>query len=421
MTVQGVCCAFCGEGNLKEVIDFGNVALAGAFLKQEDFAKEKKFPLKICFCPHCYAVQVAEKIDPKILFTDYFYFSSAIQTLKDHFTKYADDVVGRFLPNPKDSTVVEIGCNDGVLLRPLADRGVGKVIGVDPAKNVVETINDSRVHVVNDFFNVPVAAKMAQEFGHADLVLANNVFAHIEDINGVTEGVGKLLKDNGVFIFEVHYLGKIIEELQYDFIYHEHLFYYSLIALENHLARHGMLVFDVMPVPVHGGSMRYYVCKKDSVHSTNISRHVVDLRKQELSLGYDSVDAYRRFAAACADRRKKLMALLNQLRAEGKTIAGYGASGRANTIIQYCGITEDHIAYVIDDAPAKQGYFTPGSHLRIQDRSILKSNPPDFILVFAWAFLEEIAAKCAEYIKQGGRLIVPLPEVRIFPGEFEKL
>lgn len=415
MSSASVQCSFCGNNDLKDVIDFGDVALAGGFLKPERFATERKFPLRICFCPQCFAVQVAEKIDPEILFTDYFYFSSAIQTLKDHFVTYASDVVARFLPKPQEATVVEIGCNDGVLLRPLAHQGIGTVVGVDPAKNVVETINDERVKIVNDFFGVSVAERMKSEFGPADLILANNVFAHIEDINGVTEGVEKLLKDDGVFVFEVHYLGKIIEELQYDFIYHEHLFYYSLIALENHLARHGMLVFDILPVEIHGGSLRYYACKKGSSRAKNISQSVVDLRNKELSLGYDSIGAYERFAAACADRRNKLMSLLNELKGGGKTIVGYGASGRANTIIQYCGINEAHLSGVIDDAPAKQGFFTPGSHLHIVGRDVLESNPPDYILVFAWPFFKEIAAKCSSYIEQGGRLIVPLPQVRIFP------
>jgi methylation protein EvaC len=406
-------CAFCGKSDLTDIIDFGDVALAGAFLQQADFAKERKFPLRVCFCPNCYAVQVTEKVDPQILFANYFYFSSAIRTLRDHFVDYATEVVARFLIEPRLSTVVEIGCNDGVLLRPLADQGVGTPIGVDPASNILKAVSDPRVQIVNDFFGAKVAGEILDRFGKADLVVANNVYAHIADINGVTAAIGEILKDDGVFVFEVHYLGKIIQDLQYDMIYHEHLFYYSLLALENHFARHGMTLFDIKPIPIHGGSMRYYVCKNGSRYARHVSNRVELLRKDERGLGYDRPETYQRFAADCADRRAKLMDLLNRLRAKGRTIAGYGASGRANTIIQYCGIDGDHLEYMIDDAPAKHGYYTPGSHLRIRSNEVLRKEPPDYLLIFAWAFFNEIAGKCSEYLAQGGRLMVPLPDVRV--------
>jgi methylation protein EvaC len=405
-------CAFCGAGDLVEVIDFGDVALAGGFLKEGAFATEPKFRLRVSFCPACYAVQVPDKVDPDILFTDYFYFSSAIKTLREHFIDYATEVVARFL-DPHHSTVIEFGCNDGILLKPLADQGVATVVGVDPALNILKTIQDPRIHTVNGFFGELLADELAGRFGKADLVLANNVFAHIPDINGVTRAVEKILKDDGVFIFEVHYLGKIIQDLQYDMIYHEHLYYYSLLALENHFARHGMAIFDLKPIPIHGGSMRYYVCKKDSYHAKDVSVRVQNLRNEDRAHGYDRAETYRRFASDCAHRRAKLMDLLTRLRSKGRTIAGYGASGRANTIIQYCGIGRDHLEYMIDDAPAKHGYSTPGSHLLIRSNEVLRTNPPDYLLIFAWSFFSEIAAKSGDYIAQGGRLMVPLPDVRI--------
>jgi methylation protein EvaC len=412
INAEKVQCAFCGAGDLVEVIDFGDVALAGGFLKEGAFATEPKFRLRVSFCPSCYAVQVPDKVDPEILFTDYFYFSSAIKTLREHFVDYATEVVARFL-DPHHSTVVEFGCNDGILLRPLADQGVATVIGVDPALNILKTIDDPRIHTVNGFFGEPLVDQIVGRFGKADLVLANNVFAHIPDINGVTRAVEKILKDDGVFIFEVHYLGKIIQDLQYDMIYHEHLYYYSLLAIENHFARHGMTVFDLKPIPIHGGSMRYYVCKKNSYHAKDISVRVQNLRNEERALGYDRPETYRRFASGCAERRAKLMDLLTRLRSKGRTIAGYGASGRANTIIQYCGIGRDHLEYMIDDAPAKHGYSTPGSHLLIRSNEVLRNDPPDYLLIFAWSFFNEIAAKSGDYIAQGGRLMVPLPDVRI--------
>lgn len=405
-------CAFCEAEGLVEVIDFGDVALAGGFLKEEAFARESKFRLRMCFCPSCYAVQVPDKVDPSLLFADYFYFSSAIRTLREHFNDYATEVVARFV-TPHHATVLEFGCNDGILLKPLADQGIANLIGVDPALNILKTIDDPRINTVHGFFNEPLAEELIGRFGKADLVLANNVFAHIPDINGVTRAVEKILKDDGVFVFEVHYLGKIIQDLQYDMIYHEHLYYYSLLAIENHFARHGMTVFDIKPIPIHGGSMRYYVCKKNSFHAKDISVRVHNLRNEERALGYDRAETYTTFAANCADRRQRLMDLLTRLRAKGRKIAGYGASGRANTIIQYCGIGREHLEYMIDDAPAKHGYSTPGSHLVIRSNDVLRTDPPDYLLIFAWSFFNEIAAKSADYVAQGGRLMVPLPDVRI--------
>lgn len=405
-------CAFCDAEGLVEVIDFGDVALAGGFLKEEAFARESKFRLRMCFCPSCYAVQVPDKVDPSVLFADYFYFSSAIRTLREHFNDYATEVVARFV-TPHHATVLEFGCNDGILLKPLADQGIANLIGVDPALNILKTIDDPRINTVHGFFNESLAEELIGRFGKTDLVLANNVFAHIPDINGVTRAVEKILKDDGVFVFEVHYLGKIIQDLQYDMIYHEHLYYYSLLAIENHFARHGMTVFDIKPIPIHGGSMRYYVCKKNSFHAKDISVRVHNLRNEERALGYDRAETYTTFAANCADRRQRLMDLLTRLRAKGRKIAGYGASGRANTIIQYCGIGREHLQYMIDDAPAKHGYSTPGSHLMIRSNDVLRTDPPDYLLIFAWSFFNEIAAKSADYVAQGGRLMVPLPDVRI--------
>ena len=376
------------------------------------FAQEARYPLRLFFCTNCYAVQIADAIDPHILFGDYFYYSSAIRTLREHFVDYASEVAARFL-DPANSTVVEIGCNDGILLKPLADQQVRTLIGVDPAANIVRTINDPRIKVVNDFFNEAVADAILASHGPADLILANNVYAHIPDIRGATRAIQKLLHDDGAFLFETHYLGNITRGLQYDMIYHEHLYYYSLLALENHLDRFGMMVFDVKPVAMHGGSMRYYVCKKRGQHANTVSPRVTSLRKDELAAGLDKAATFTRFASDIAVRKARLMELLERLRANGRSVAGYGASGRANTIIQYCGINHDHMRYIIDDAPAKLGYYTPGSHFLIRSNTALKDDPPDYLLVFAWSYFNEIADKCRDYLERGGRMIVPLPEVRL--------
>ena len=405
-------CAFCGGGSLTEVLNLGTVALAGGFLKPDQFASEPSFPLRVHFCNDCLAVQVVDIVNPKLMFANYFYFSSAIRTLCEHFVDFATEVVPRFL-DPSKATVLEFGCNDGVLLRPLADQGVRTLIGVDPAGNIVSAIDDPRINVINDFFTEEVAEQVVGRFGKVDMVVANNVYAHIPDIGGVTRAVRNVLADEGVFIFEVHYLGRIVQGLQYDMVYHEHLYYYSLLALENHFRRHGMTVFDIKPVAIHAGSMRYYVCKEGSRHARAISPRVDLLRKEELAIGYHRAETYARFATDVAQRKEKLMDVLVKLRRKGRRVAGYGASGRANTIIQYCGITRDHVEYMIDDAPAKVGYSTPGSHLPIFSNDKLRSDPTDYLLIFAWSFINEIAQKCNGYMNGGGRLLVPLPEVRI--------
>ena len=413
--MNSLSCSFCDSREMSEILDFGNVALAGSFLKQEQFANEKFYPLCLYFCNDCYAVQVVEKVSASVMFEDYFYFSSSIRTLREHFQEYAVEVTTRFL-TPDSSTVIEFGCNDGVLLLPLADQKIRTVIGVDPATNVVKTIDDPRITIINDFFNEDVVNKIICDHGKADMVVANNVYAHIPDIQGITRAVRDVLCDEGVFIFEVHYLGKMVDELQYDMVYHEHLYYHSLLSLTKHFDRYDMMVFDVKPVPVHAGSMRYYVCKKVSQRAASLSPEVEILRNEELLKGFHLKETFLFFARGVAERKSILLNLLNRLKSENMTIAGYGASGRANTMIQYCGINQQYLDFMIDDAPAKKGFYTPGSHLLIHPSSILEKDArPDYLLIFAWSFFDEIVQKCTNYLENGGRLIVPLPEVKVIP------
>jgi SAM-dependent methyltransferase len=298
----------------------------------------------------------------------------------------------------------------------LADQGIKTVIGVDPASNVVATIDDARIKVVNNYFTEEVARKIVDDYGHVDLIMANNVYAHIPDIQGTTRAVAAALHPDGVFAFEVHYLGKVIDEMQYDMIYHEHLYYYSLLSVINHLARYDMMVFDIKPIPIHAGSIRFYACKKGSKHSGSVSPAVRALEAEELARGFDRYETFLQFSDTVAMHRDRLIELLVDLRSQGHSIAGYGASGRANTIIQYCGINHRHLDYMIDDAPAKAGYYTPKSHFEIFPGSILESgNAPDYLLIFAWSFFDEIRKRNGNYLARGGRMILPLPEVSIFP------
>ena len=405
-------CRFCRSKNTHLVMDFGTVALAGAFLTPAQFETESKIPMRVVFCSDCFLLQIKDRVPPELMFSDYFYFSSAITTLRDHFKDYAAEVTKRFL-KPEKATVLEIGCNDGVLVNPFANLGIKTVIGVDPATNVVKTVNNPKVTVINDFFSEANAIKIREKYGPADLIAANNVYAHLDDMHDVTRGIEKLLAPDGVFVFEVHYIKNLLQEKQYDMIYHEHLFYYSLLALQNFLAQFNMEVFDVKPIPIHAGSMRYYVRRVGHLQKEKISEAVVALRKEELASRYDHLDTYLDYARSVAKTKDNLMLLLAKLTGEQKRIFGYGASGRANTLIQYCGITNEILECIIDDAPAKHGYYTPGSHIRILSREHIARENPDYILVFAWSFMKEIAARNIDYLERGGKFIVPLPEVQI--------
>lgn len=359
-------CSFCGE-TLHLVHDFGKVALAGGFLKPEQFEAEKKYPLRLCYCHKCHAVQLADKVSPDVMFRNYFYFSSSNETIRRHFREYAADVVNRF--NPK--TVIEIGCNDGVLLTPLREAGI-RVIGIDPSSTVPKGPD-----IINDYFTPEIARKL----GKMDVVIANNVFAHIEDIHAATRAVSEAMRDDGVFIMEAHYLGDMLERLQYDWVYHEHIYYYSLLSLEKHLSGYGLRVFHTKHVSTHGGSMRYYICKDNREESQNVSA----LREYEKEMALDEFETYRLFSERIEKHRESLLGLV------GSKVVGYGASGRANAIIQYCGLVVD---YIVDDAPAKHGFYTPGTHIPIYSSDMLETDRPDEIIVFAWSYLDEIQSKC---------------------------
>jgi SAM-dependent methyltransferase len=391
------------------------MALAGAFLKKSQFNDEKKYPLKLYFCNKCFAVQVDDNVPPEILFQkNYFYFSSKIETLSNHFKEYACQVL-EYLPDPNLASVLEFGCNDGVLLIPLADQNIKTVIGVDPASNVISTINDSRVTVINDFFNQKVAQNVIQQFGKIDLVVANNVFAHISDIFGITKAIENVLSINGVFIFEIHYLESVLSELQFDMVYHEHKYYYSLISLQKHFANFDMVIFDYKKIPIHAGSIRFFVSKKNGCFSA-ISNKVKQLEAKEIMEGYDNFRVFKDFSKQVWSFRTSFLKWLNKMKSSNKRLVGYGASGRANTVLQFCSINDTILDYMVDDSPEKIGFYTPGSHLKIMSRKNLLDDMPDYVIVFAWSFFEEICNKNSDYINKGGRFVLPFPYRRIYPA-----
>lgn len=382
-------CRICNGHDLMPVMDFGRVALAGGFLKPDMFHVEQRHRLELVFCSECATLQVKDSIPPDELFSGYFYRTSTSRTMREHFATYAADLMARFMP----IRVVEIGCNDGALMNALT---APEVIGIDPSGAEAEGT------VIEGFFDKAMASRL----GHADVVVANNVFAHIENIHDFTAGVSDMIGDTGVFVFEVHYLGDMMRDGQYDAIYHEHLFYWSLLSVEYLLGLHRMQVFDVQPQRTHGGSMRFYACRTGT---RRIMPQVTRLRVAEKMQLLDFAPAFSRFAEEAMEHRRQLCGLINRL--EGQTIAAYGASGRANTLLQWCGL---ELEYIIDDCPGKQGFYTPGTHISILPASALADNPPDWLLVTAWTFLDEIAERIKGY--RGG-LILPFPEVRAIPAQ----
>lgn len=380
-------------------MDLGRVALAGGFLAPEQFHAERTYALHLLFCRDCLALQVAESVPPAELFGRYFYRSSTSRTLREHFAAYAADLAARFAPRK----VVEIGCNDGAMLRPLTALGI-EAVGVDPSEAAREAA-DGTATVLKGYFG----PEMAEAIGQADVVVANNVFAHIEDINGFTAAVRAMLGDAGVFVFEVHYLGDMVRNGQYDAIYHEHRFYWSLLSVEQLLARHGLQVFDVQPQRTHGGSMRFYVAPTGA---RRVLPQVTRLRMAEQFQLLDWAGTYERFAAEAIEHRHQMRGLIGRLRKNGHSIAAYGASGRANTMLQWCGMGPGDIEYIVDDCPGKQGLYTPGSHIPIRHPSTLTEREPDWLLATAWTFLDEIADRARGY--RGG-LLVPFPRVMAHP------
>ena len=413
MRKSGSNCLVCTNNNLNQIIDFGMMALAGGFLLEKDIPSEKKFQMRLSFCNNCYSLQITDIIDKNKMFNNYFYFSSAIGTLKEHFNKYALEVSNRFLETPSDSTVLEIGCNDGVLLKPLSKIGIGNLIGVDPAENVINSISDINAHLINGYFGDSISQKILQKFGKIDIICANNVYAHLSNFKEVTRAISNLISKDGVFIFEVHYIEKIINEIQYDMIYHEHLFYHSYLSLQKHFEQYGMHIFDIKPIDIHGGSMRYYVSNVNSIKHKQ-SNKVEELCRSETNKGYNKLKTFEEFSFKVKEHKKEFSQLIRKLKSENHTIAGYGASGRANTLIQYCGLDSTTIDYIIDDAPQKSGFLTPGSHIPIFDRTHLSEvQNPDYLIIFAWSFFEEIHLRIKEIISDKTKIILPFPKIKI--------
>lgn len=412
-------CRFCFSKDIETVIDLGIVPKAGGFLKSKKlFYNEDQYPLTLVFCKNCFLLQSNNVIEKDTIFKNYFYHSSVVKTLVNHFEN-----VGKKLSNELskkvDPFVLEIGSNDATLVAFLAKRGI-KTVGVDPAKNIVVPLQKKGLPLINEYFTNSLAKKILKKYGFADRIVSFNTLAHIEDMHDVFQGIDTLLKKDGVLFFEVHYIGNLIQEMQYDMIYHEHQYYYSLHALKNFLNSHNMEIFDVKPIQIHRGSMRYYVQKKNGGKNT-VKKSVHKLLSFEKKQKLIHIDTFKKYNSRIKKTKTDLVGLLTQLKQKNKKIAGYGASGRGTIISNYCAIDDTFLEYVIDDAPAKQGTYMPGTHVKIVSSGKLYGREkPDYVLLFAWSFYEEIAKKHKKFLDEEGRFIIPLPKVKVIDKNYEK-
>jgi hypothetical protein len=403
-------CRFCGRPLTRTFVDLGMSPLCESFLSAGQLDRMEPFyPLLVRVCDACFLVQLAEYVRPAEIFTDYAYFSSYSTSWLDHARRYTDQMIERFALGPR-SRVVEIASNDGYLLQYFVARGI-PVLGVEPAANVARAAEEKGVPTWVGFFGAESAARLARELGHADLMAGNNVLAQVPDVNDFVEGYRILLAPEGVATLEFPHLLRLMEQNQFDTIYHEHFSYFSFLTAEAIFGRHGLALFDVEELPTHGGSLRIYAAHRGSARAAESPR-VAAMRRMEEKAGLSRIETYLNFTPRVEKVKRDLLRVLIAARESGKSVAGYGAPGKGNTLLNYCGIRTDLVEFTVDRNPHKHGKFLPGTHIPIFAPEKIRETRPDYVLILPWNLKHEIMGQLTYIREWGGRFLVPIPEAR---------
>jgi hypothetical protein len=403
-------CRICGGHDLFHFLSLSSMPIPNGFVKKEDLKiKEEYYPLDVCVCQTCWLVQLSYVVPAEIMFKNYLYIPSTSTTMMSHFKALSDEVSDTYHLNQND-LVIDIGSNDGALLCYFKEHQV-KTLGIDPAKNLALVARLKGIDTIADFFSLKLARKLIKNGSHAKIITATNVLAHVDDLHDLIEGVRILLDDNGIFICEFPYLAELLDKNEFDTIYHEHLSYFSILPVIKLLSLHQMKIIDIKRSSIHGGSLRVYISKENS--SLKESPTVSEYSHIEIIKKLTQKETYRNFAKRVKAIKASTVQYLSFLKKQGKTIVGYGASAKGNVLLNYCNIKSNILDYIVDSIPYKQGRFTPGTHIPIVPESVLLKEMPDYTIILAWNFADEIMNKQNKYREKGGRFILTIPALRI--------